>query len=71
MNLKVKTMNIDVICHVCNKNHTVILTLQEYDNYYNKGMHIQNAMPDKTPAERELLISGICDYCFNKIFAEE
>jgi hypothetical protein len=38
---------------------------------YRKGAHIQDAMPTLTDGEREFLVTGICNDCFNKLFAEE
>jgi len=32
------------------------------------GMHIQNAFPYLDSGQREILISGICGPCFDKIF---
>jgi hypothetical protein len=35
------------------------------------GELIQDAMPYLSAGERELLISGICETCFDKIFGSE
>lgn len=35
---------------------------------YQEGVHIQVAFPYLTSAERELLISGTCGPCFDKMF---
>jgi hypothetical protein len=34
-------------------------------------VHIQNALPNISDNDRELLLSGICGECFDKIFEEE
>jgi len=34
------------------------------------GQYIQDALPELTPADREFLISQVCDPCFNETFAE-
>jgi hypothetical protein len=35
------------------------------------GVHIQDAMPEVSADDRELLISGICGQCFDKLFEED
>jgi hypothetical protein len=35
------------------------------------GELIQNAFPDMDPGERELLITGTHDACWDKLFSEE
>lgn len=32
---------------------------------------IQNEFPELTPAQREMILTKICDDCWNKIFPEE
>ena len=34
------------------------------------GYKIQDAMPDLTPGQRELIISGTCEKCFDEMFKE-
>lgn len=59
-------------CKLCDNIIDVVLTDRQNKKYqeYLKGniMHIQNALPDLNPSERELFISGICDACWNKMF---
>lgn len=38
---------------------------------YRQGARIQDAMPMLSAGEREFLISGMCDSCFNKMFKEK
>lgn len=58
-------------CFNCENDFVVELSEKEFDDYYNKGIHIQHAMPTKSPETRELLISGTCPECFNEIFKDE
>ena len=54
-------------CRICNKEH--FLKVNELDAIrWKTGSHIQVAMPYLTADERELLISGICGKCFDKMF---
>lgn len=32
---------------------------------------MQDIFPEKTPGEREILISGMCEECFDELFSEE
>ena len=36
-------------------------------NAYKNGALIQNAWPTLSPSDRELILTGICDTCWNKM----
>lgn len=38
---------------------------------WKSGVLVQKAFPYLKPAERELLISGFCDSCFESMFGDE
>ncbi len=38
---------------------------------YEAGEHVQNVWPEKSPGERELLITGTHPDCWDKMFPEE
>lgn len=40
-------------------------------NWFVRGVHIQKAMPELTPEQREKLMTGMCDACNAKIFGTE
>ena len=65
-----KNVTIEVECKCCKHPHRVIVDMTAYRRWMN-GELIQKAMPDVSPENRELLISGICNECFNEIFKEE
>lgn len=56
-----------VDCPLCGEISTVWADPRAV-NRWQEGELIQNAMPDLTPAEREVFISGICPDCQKKIF---
>lgn len=58
-------------CAICRKNHLIELSNKEYEDYFLKGMHIQDAMPNQPADIRELCISGTCGKCFDELFKEE
>ena len=63
-------MKIQVTCPKCGK----LQVLEVQDSQYNDwmaGKNIQKAFPDLTPDQREILMSGICPECWDKIFSED
>lgn len=54
-------------CVVCGKQHEFILDNEAYANWQ-YGEYIQNSFPDLSAADREILISGTCDECFDQLF---
>lgn len=57
-------------CRQCLRTYELEYSVTEFQNWQG-GARIQDAMPRLTPGERELLISGICSTCFDKLFGEE
>lgn len=51
-------------CSLCNKQHSIEVSKEAYDNW-NNGMNIQNAFPNLSIDERELIITGFCSECFD------
>lgn len=65
-----KMMNIQKSCRMCGEVHTIKVSEEAHENWIH-GMYIQDAMPELTEDERELMISGICGKCFDELFSEE
>lgn len=59
-----------VRCINCGQLKTVGCTLEQWQQW-RRGTLIQQAMPDVSKEQRELLLSGICGECWNKIFKPE
>jgi hypothetical protein len=58
-------------CPSCGLPHRLTVDLYAFENW-SDGIHsVQEAFPDKTPAERELLLTGICGTCFSKMPGED
>jgi hypothetical protein len=58
-------------CRTC-KTEFEIKAYEKDMNDWNKGKkHIQNAMPYLNANTRELLISGICGTCFDKLYGSD
>lgn len=63
-------MKIQKQCRMCRK----VITLEVSESGYEMmlaGAHIQDAFPELSVDDRELLISGICGSCFDELFAED
>lgn len=60
-------VTLGVRCHVCKQQHVVITTEPGYQRWID-GDYIQRAMPEVKPADRELLISGTCGECWDRMF---
>lgn len=54
-------------CPSCDKTLTLTITGEQLFQI-NQGAHIQNALPEVKPADRERFISGYCGKCWNKMF---
>jgi hypothetical protein len=57
-------------CRICKTEHKMQAKAKDVDSYRN-GAHVQDAFPYLSAGERELLISGICGTCFDKILSED
>lgn len=59
------------ICPRCSTGWEVTVDEVNYQSFKEGDMLAQLAFPELTPAERELLITGFCDDCWNDIFPPE
>lgn len=66
-----KTISIKVTCCHCNKEYTVKPDAKNYILWKNGNGFIQDLLPELTAAERELLISSICNSCWLNIFGPD
>ena len=57
-------------CRKCNDQVEMKVNIDDVTAWEN-GKLIQDAMPYLTPDEREVLISGTCGPCFDKMFGGE
>lgn len=58
-------------CKACGKPHTIEVDDKKFQLWMSGKVHIQNALPNISDNDRELLLSGICGKCFDEIFKEE
>jgi hypothetical protein len=57
-------------CPMCGTGGAVVVDEQAYVAWRDNGVLMQDAMPDLTVDERELLISGTHAHCWEKMWAE-
>lgn len=63
-------MEIYTTCPFCGKDHFIAVSFEDYERWQ-AGELIQNAFPYLSADERELLKTGICPSCWDKMFPPE
>ena len=72
MKVKERGYELKVQCRMCKKVHTLMVGIEDYLMFEMPDRpHIQDIFPYLTASERELLISGTCGECWNKMFPPE
>lgn len=56
-------------CPECRKKQSVKVYQEDFDRWQ-AGTHIQNAMPYLDANSREMLLTGICPECWDKMFRD-
>ena len=65
-----KMLTFNRMCPICGNHHSIVVDKDEYikgSKLYRSGLKIQDAFPRFTPSQREFLLTGICDSCWDKI----
>ena len=60
-------VRLTINCVMCSNNKYVVANTADVRSW-EEGMVIQNAMPELSASDRELLISGTCNDCWNNLF---
>lgn len=63
-------IEVSVTCWQCRRKYVLLVSESGYDRW-RAGAFIQDALPELSAEERELLISKTCDPCFNEMFPED
>ena len=63
-----RKLDITKKCRACDKSYTFTVDYDGYHAWKNQQGFIQDLLQDNTASERELLISGTCGECFDKMF---
>lgn len=64
-----KLLDVAVVCPVCRQTNTVTVSNKGYGEWIDGEQLIQEAMPELSAVQREILISGIDGHCWNVVFA--
>jgi hypothetical protein len=62
-------LTISTTCPLCGAESKVECSASGYARW-ERGELIQNALPTLTSSDREALMTGICDTCWNESFGE-
>ncbi len=66
-----KEVVVEVTCPFCGKVNQLTLPTEGYTAWKLHGILVQNAFPQLSAEDRELLISGICPTCWDGMFPDE
>ena len=67
-----RTLEIRVTCELCRKEFTILVRPDDYDTFCSSNRpYIQDIFPYLTAGERELLLSSVCNECWDNLFPEE
>jgi len=66
-NAGTNTYDLHYVCYECQRPVVINVNADDWKAWQH-GELIQNAMPYLSSAEREIMISGICGDCFDKLF---
>ena len=58
-------------CRTCGDEHKLTVPAGAYKAWWYGDVLIQDAMPELSAGQRELLISGTCGRCFDATFSEQ
>ena len=69
----IDTVVLETVCPFCGKTHKLILKGDKIVEYkqgkvaYEAGYAVQAAFPSFTASEREFILTGICDKCWDSM----
>lgn len=66
----VEEFEISVRCPICGEYHSVFVEKADYWKWIKNNLHVQGVFPYLSAEEREILISGTCPDCWNRMFKE-
>jgi hypothetical protein len=73
--MSIDKITVNTKCIFCGKVIDIEFTTKQYLRYLEwkegKISHIQDALPELSADNRELLISGVCGECFDNMFKGE
>lgn len=64
------TMTVAVPCHICQEIVELTVPVEGFIAWQ-RGDYIQDAMPELSADDREMLISGTCPKCWDELFPSD
>jgi hypothetical protein len=67
-------LTMDVQCRLCGESKWIDCTVEQMTEFYmprSERRYVQEIFPDLSVGDRELLISGTCDTCWQKMFGSD
>lgn len=68
---RISPSQVSVTCSECHRAHILNFTIAQESANVKDGVHIQKVAPDLDAGQRELLISGVCGPCFDRMFGDD
>lgn len=62
-------LEMHIKCKLCKRDYSLLMPVEAYVQW-TQGTPIQDALRMLSPGERELLISGVCEECFDVLAKE-
>ena len=57
-------------CRICEKTEDIDAYLEDFNEWRKGEKNIQDCFPYMSPSHRELLLSGICEKCWDEMYKE-
>lgn len=64
-------VQLKAVCPMCGKEEVFTVSREQYEEYQAGHKHVQDIFPELPAAKREMLITGMCESCWDKLFKEE
>lgn len=61
------TRKLTITCLLCNKRKTLEVDAEKHDKWLAREMLVQEAFPELSADDRELIQSHICGECYDKL----
>lgn len=62
------TLEVGALCSDCRTIFTIIVDADRYHRWDKGEGNIQDLLPELSAGDRELLLTGTCNICFEKLF---
>jgi hypothetical protein len=64
-------IRLGITCGICGSGYSIACSEEQYRQYLAREKNIQDIFPELSADIRELLLSGICGTCYDKLCGDE